>query len=330
MEILGGFLVTSRRMMDSIAAGTLKEEETLVAETLMDSHAAWTLTASHLAAGILKASHATLRVMDTMAQGEMILREREGFTEMQENNSGMIASQETGIEIGIEPEMRVQDLQTIIMLFEGMNITLALDLVVDMKEKTQWGMSCRVPIVVDETETETEEGNRDWMIEMRMSLVVKLVGLGMVMVSLVISRRAKMLMLIEGGLCKKDGIEEEGARICQLLLHSTVYTEQQSTPFDPLEFLCVLMVTATMALFIFLKSATMRFCFTSSHPYMFCSLGAVSCTIEKSQHVMMLVCRRLYLQCIFLQLCILFLIGVFFCAFFCIFIEYSGYKEGRF
>jgi hypothetical protein len=167
------------------------------------------------------------------------------------------------------------------MLFEGMNITLALDLVVDMKEKTQWGMSCRVPIVVDETETETEEGNRDWMIEMRMSVVVKLVGLGMVMVSLVISRRAKMLILIEGGLCKKDGIEEE-ARICQLLLHSTVYTEQQSTPFDPLEFLCVLMVTGTMGLFIFLKSATMRFCFTSSHPCMFCSLGAVSCTIEKS------------------------------------------------
>jgi hypothetical protein len=180
--------------------------------------------------------------MDTMAQGEMILREREGFTEMRKNNSGMIASQETGIEIGIEPEMRVQELQTIIMLFKGMNITLALDLVVDMKEKTQWGMSCRVPIVVDETETETEEGNRDWMIEMRMSEVVKLVGPGMVMVSLVISRRAKMLILIEGDLCKKDGIEEE-ARICQLLLHSTVYTEQQSTPFDPLEFLCVLMVT---------------------------------------------------------------------------------------
>jgi hypothetical protein len=259
----------------------LKEEGTPVAETLMDSHAAWTLTASHLVAGILKASHATLTVMDTMAQGEMILREREGFTEMQKNNSGMIPSQETGIEIGIEPEMRVQELQTIIMLFEGMNITLALDLVVDMKEKTQWGMSCRVPIVLDETETETEEGNRDWMIEMRMSVVVKLVGLGMVMVSLVISRRAKMLILIEGGLCKEDGIEEE-ARTCQLLLHSTAYTEQQSTPFDPLEFLCVLMVTGTMDLFIFLKSATMRFCFTSSHPCMFCSLEAVFCTIEKS------------------------------------------------
>jgi hypothetical protein len=40
MEILGGFLATSRRMMDSIAAGTLKEEETPVTETLMDSHAA--------------------------------------------------------------------------------------------------------------------------------------------------------------------------------------------------------------------------------------------------------------------------------------------------
>ena len=86
--------------------------------------------------------------------------------------------------------------------------------------------------------------------------------LGMMTTNSLISAEVITLMILTEGLWKEEGneeVEEGVAMISHRHHHSTACTKQPFTLFGPSAYLSALRGTGTMGLFIYLKSATMRF-----------------------------------------------------------------------